>query len=51
MERSVSRIAWWGDALPYIPQQTRADAPVSDGRPNAVAGAAICQALLAMQKD
>lgn len=47
VERILDRIQWWADALPYIPQETRADAPAYDrGRPNLVAAGAICQALL-----
>jgi len=45
-ERILERIEWWGDALPYIPQETRADSPVGAGRPNLVAAGAVCQALL-----
>jgi hypothetical protein len=47
VERILERIQWWADALPYIPQETRADAPVAErGRPNLVSAGAVCQALL-----
>jgi hypothetical protein len=44
-ERILDSIQWWAD-LPYIPQETRADAPdPSRGRPNLVSAGALCQAL------
>lgn len=47
MNDILDRIAWWGTQLPYIPQSARADAQAAfQDRPNAVAAAAICQALL-----
>ncbi len=45
--RILDRIQWWADDLPYIPQETRADAPdASHGRPNLVSAGAVCEALL-----
>jgi hypothetical protein len=50
VDRILDRIQWWADDLPYIPQETRADAPSADhGRPNLVSAGAICEALLATQ--
>ena len=49
VQRITERIQWWAEDLPYIPQQTRAEAPISEGRPNLVAAGAICQALLATE--
>jgi hypothetical protein len=47
----LERIAWMGTALPYLPQSARADAPSAfQDRPNALAAAAICQALLARHR-
>jgi|GEM_PF-2211678 len=47
-EAILERLLWWGSGLPYIPQSTLADRPRLHGRVNAVAGAAICQALRAL---
>jgi hypothetical protein len=46
-QRLLSRIDWWADAMPYIPQNARADSRFGHpGRPNITAAGAIAQALL-----